>query len=413
MILSIAANKQKSCIVDVCDRKARRASCLAKGCRGLLRASAVTELIYMSNIMSIQKIIDVNVISTELVPTPRDIKEQLPVSEEAIKGVIQARRCVEAILDGRDPRLFLLVGPCSIHDLSAAREYADKLKVLSQKVEDTFVVLMRVYFSKPRTTVGWKGLINDPRLDDSFRIDEGLFKAREFLRELADRHIAVGTEALDAITPQYMDDLITWHAVGARTTESQTHREMASGLSTPVGFKNATDGAIDVAVNAIKAARNSHHFLGINYEGQCVVLRTRGNQYAHMVLRGGSRPNYDSVSIALCEEALHRAGLPVNIMVDCSHDNSFKNPDLQPLVMKDCVSQILEGNNSIVGMMIESHLHSGRQEVTHELSKLRYGVSITDACIDWPTTESMILEARQRLAPYLASAKRRSAPEIA
>lgn len=357
--------------------------------------------------MSEGKIIDLNVLSTELVPTPREIKEKLPLSATGTANVIGARRSIEAILDGTDHRLILIVGPCSIHELSAAREYSQKLSALASKVADVFVVVMRVYFTKPRTTIGWKGFINDPNLDDSFRIDEGLSKARSFLRELAEQGLAAGTEALDPIIPQYIDDLIVWHAIGARTTESQTHREMASGLSTPVGFKNGTDGNIEVAINAIKAARNSHHFLGINHEGQCVVLRTRGNDYVHIVLRGGPRPNYDSVSVALCERALQKAGLPINIMIDCSHDNSFKDPALQPLVLKNCVSQVLEGNKSIVGLMMESHLSAGKQEIQSDISKLKYGVSITDACIDWETTEASILEARERLLPGLRHRRRR------
>jgi len=353
-------------------------------------------------------ITDVNVVSAELVPSPRSIKERLPLAESGADFVAQSRQTIQDILDGNDQRLFLVVGPCSIHDLKSAREYSERLAALSQTVADSFVIVMRVYFSKPRTTTGWKGLINDPFLDDSFRIDEGLYQARAFLRELAERGVPVGTEALDPITPQYIDDLVTWYAIGARTTESQTHREMASGLSTPVGFKNATDGDVDVAINALKTVAKSHHFLGVNEDGLYVVLRTRGNKYAHIVLRGGARPNYDSVSIALCEKALVQAKLPLNIMIDCSHGNSFKDPTIQPLVMNNCINQILEGNSSIVGMMAESHLFCGRQDVPVDIAQLRYGVSITDACLGWEETERMILDARERLGGCLSRIRRRN-----
>ena len=348
-----------------------------------------------------QKIADLNVVSETLLPTPREIKEQLLLNEKAVATVLKGRSCIEAVLDDRDPRLFLVAGPCSIHDLDAAEEYMEKLHGLALEVEHVFVVLMRVYFSKPRTTVGWKGFINDPRLDDSFAIAEGLFKARRFLRLLADIGLPCGTEALDSITPQYIDDLISWSAIGARTSESQTHREMASGLSTPVGFKNGTDGNIQAAINALKTASKPHHFLGINKEGQCAVLETKGNKYGHLVLRGGQRPNYDSVSIAVCEQELRRAGLREKLMIDCSHGNSLKNPDLQPLVLQNCVNQILEGNQSIAALMLESNLFGGNQELTDDRSKLKYGVSITDACMDWETTRELVLKAAAKLEKAL------------
>jgi len=264
---------------------------------------------------------------------------------------------------------------------------------------------MRVYFEKPRTTVGWKGLINDPDMDDSFRIEKGIHIARALLLELAATGVPAATEALDPIMPQYLSELITWTAIGARTTESQTHREMASGLSTPVGFKNGTDGSLEVAINALQSARHPHHFLGITQQGNSAVFRTRGNDYGHIVLRGGGgRTNYDSVSIALCERELEHAGLPVNIVVDCSHGNSAKDPALQPLVAENIGNQVLEGNRSIVGLMLESNLNWGTQPIPPDRAALKYGVSITDACIDWATTEGLLvaLDTRLRSAPRFA-----------
>jgi 3-deoxy-7-phosphoheptulonate synthase len=348
-----------------------------------------------------EQVTDVNVIAAELLPTPEEVKQKLPLSDRARETVLTGRRAVNDILDRKDPRLIVVVGPCSIHELESAREYVVRLKKLSDELSDSLVILMRVYFAKPRTTVGWKGFINDPNLDDSFQIDKGLEKAREFLIEIGDAGMPVGTEALDPITPQFLDDVISWNAIGARTAESQTHREMASGLSTPVGFKNGTDGNIQVGINALSTMRKPHHFLGINQQGQLVVLRTRGNNYGHIVLRGGVRPNYDSVSISLCEKELAGAGLPVNIMVDCSHGNSLKDHTLQPLVLDNCITQILEGNRSIIGVMLESNLREGNQKITDDFSKLEYGVSITDACIGWETTETLLRQAHERLGPVL------------
>ncbi len=348
-----------------------------------------------------ERVSDLNVLSEQLLPTPAEIQAKVPMSAAAAETVLRARKEIEAILDRHDPRLFFVVGPCSIHDLKAAREYAGKLRELAHEVSDTLLLVMRVYFSKPRTIIGWKGFINDPHLDDSFRIDEGLLKARELLFEFAQMGVPCGTEALDPITPQYMDDLIAWTAIGARTTESQTHREMASGLSTPVGFKNGTDGNIQVAINALKSCSQKHHFLGINKQGQCAVIRTSGNRYAHVVLRGGPRPNYDSVSVAMCERELEQAGLPVNIVIDCSHGNSLKEARLQPLVLGNVVNQIVEGNRSVVGLMVESNLFAGSQELTKDLSQLEYGISVTDECIDWETTATSLRKAREKLRPLL------------
>lgn len=347
---------------------------------------------------------NVNVLALDLLPTPAEIKSRFPLHKRAHDTVLASRRAVQAILDRTDPRLFVVVGPCSVHDLDVAREYAQRLKGLAEQVSDTLLLVMRVYFEKPRTSVGWKGFINDPYLDDSFHIEQGLALARGLLLDIAELGLPTGTEALDPITPQYLSDLISWTAIGARTTESQTHREMASGLSMPVGFKNGTDGSLDVAVNALHSASSAHSFLGITQAGECAVIRTRGNRYGHVVLRGGGgRPNYGSVEVTLCEQALAKAGLPQNLVVDCSHANSNKDYQLQPLVMADCVNQILEGNRSIVGMMIESNLHAGNQPIPRDLSQLRHGVSVTDACVDWETTEGMILDAHARLAGVLSA----------
>ncbi|MEX2162923.1 MAG: 3-deoxy-7-phosphoheptulonate synthase [Sulfuricaulis sp.] len=345
---------------------------------------------------------NLNVLSQDLLPTPQQVKDALPLTESAQATVLQGRETVQRILDRKDPRLFFVIGPCSIHDIKAAKEYAARLKRLSEEVNDTLYLVMRVYFEKPRTTVGWKGLINDPFMDDSFHIEKGLHLARELLLHLAEMGLPAATEALDPITPQYLSDLITWTAIGARTTESQTHREMASGLSTPLGFKNGTDGSLTVAINALQSAARGHHFLGINQDGQCAVFSTRGNRYGHIVLRGGNgHPNYDSVSIALAEKELAKAKLPLNIAVDCSHANSNKDPAVQPLVAENCVNQILEGNRSIVALMLESHLHGGHQPIPADLKQLIYGVSVTDPCIGWETTEQLLRSAREKLKAVL------------
>jgi len=345
---------------------------------------------------------NINVLSSELLPTPEEIKRVLPLPPASEEFVYRSRVAVRRILDGEDPRLFVVVGPCSIHDPKAAREYASRLRSLAGRVEDTMLLLMRVYFEKPRTTIGWKGLINDPDMDDSFHIEKGIGLARELLLFLAEIGLPAATEALDPIMPQYLSELVTWTAIGARTTESQTHREMASGLSTPVGFKNGTDGSLAVAINALQSAGHPHHFLGITQQGQSAVFRTRGNRYGHIVLRGGGgRTNYDSVSIASCERELEQAGLPARIVVDCSHGNSNKDPGLQSLVAENVANQILQGNRSLVGLMLESNLHWGSQSIMANRAALEYGVSVTDACIDWETTEGLLqsLDARLKPAP--------------
>jgi 3-deoxy-7-phosphoheptulonate synthase len=295
-----------------------------------------------------------------------------------------------------------VVGPCSIHDTELALEYGKRLKALADQVGEHIFIIMRVYFEKPRTTVGWKGLINDPHLNGSFDIETGLRKARKLLIKLSELGLPLATEALDPISPQYLQDTITWTAIGARTTESQTHREMSSGLSSPVGFKNGTDGSLDVAVNAMKSVVSGHAFLGINPQGQVAITKTKGNQYGHVVLRGGGgKPNYDSVSIALCEQALNKTGLPTNIVVDCSHANSNKDHNVQPLVLDDIAHQIKDGNRSICGVMIESNINEGNQSIPDDLSQLKYGVSVTDACISWESTEKSLKKMADTLSGHL------------
>ncbi|AXA68131.1 3-deoxy-7-phosphoheptulonate synthase [Pseudomonas oryzihabitans] len=345
---------------------------------------------------------DLNIEANEPLITPEQLKQEIPLSDLAADTVAQGRQVIRDILDGKDHRLFVVIGPCSIHDIKAAHEYAERLKVLAAQVSDSLYLVMRVYFEKPRTTVGWKGLINDPYLDDSFKIRDGLHIGRQLLLDLAEKGLPTATEALDPISPQYLQDLISWSAIGARTTESQTHREMASGLSSAVGFKNGTDGSLTVAINALQSVSSPHRFLGIDQRGQVSVVMTKGNAYGHVVLRGGNgKPNYDSVSVTLCEQALVKAKVKPNIMVDCSHANSNKDAALQPLVMDNVANQIVEGNNSIVGLMVESHLGFGSQPIPADLSQLEYGVSVTDACIDWAMTEKSILDMHRKLKDVL------------
>jgi 3-deoxy-7-phosphoheptulonate synthase len=352
--------------------------------------------------MTQQALENVRIGAFDLMPSPEEIHARVPLSEKASDTVFASREAIKAILDRKDPRIFIVVGPCSIHDPVAGYDYAQRLKKLADEVSDTLYLVMRVYFEKPRTSTGWKGFINDPYMDDSFHIEEGMQKAREFLLKVTELGLPTATEALDPIAPQYLGDLITWTAIGARTSESQTHREMSSGLSTPVGFKNATDGDIQPAINAIKSAASPHSFLGINMQGRSSIVRTQGNAYGHVVLRGGDgRSNFDTVSVCMTERALTKANIAPNIVIDCSHANSLKDPALQPLVMSDVVHQIREGNQSIVGLMIESNIEGGNQPIPEDLSKLKYGCSVTDACVDWPTTESMIRKAREVLKDIL------------
>ncbi|MCY4213219.1 MAG: 3-deoxy-7-phosphoheptulonate synthase [Gammaproteobacteria bacterium] len=346
---------------------------------------------------------NINVERLQVLMTPERLKRAWPLSKAALASVAKARRAINGVLNRDDPRLLVVVGPCSIHDARAAKDYGDRLAALNHEVEDTLLLVMRAYFEKPRTTVGWKGLINDPYLDDSFRVADGLQIARRLLLELAELGLPLSTEALDPITPQYLQDLISWSAIGARTSESQTHREMASGLSSAVGFKNGTDGSLDAAINALASVAEPHRFLGINPAGQVAVIETRGNPNAHMVLRGGANgPNYDRNSVYACEAAMRGAGLRPTIMVDCSHANSGKDPAAQPAVARAVLGQVREGSRSIVGIMLESHIHSGSQRIPDNLDELRYGVSVTDGCIDWPTTEALLREAADALRPALS-----------
>ncbi len=355
---------------------------------------------------------NLNIQSQEVLITPDDLKAKLPVPPDVEAEVSAARAAIGRILNREDPRLLVVVGPCSIHDVEAAKDYAERLTALARELDDSLLIVMRAYFEKPRTTVGWKGLINDPHLNDTFEIAEGLAIARQLLLDIAALGLPLSTEALDPITPQYLQDLISWSAIGARTTESQTHREMASGLSSAVGFKNGTDGGLEVALNALKSVASPHSFLGISPSGQVAVLQTRGNANAHIVLRGGSNgPNYDEVSIARSEAELEGAGLRPNIMVDCSHANSNKDHNRQPLVAQEIARQIREGNRSIVGLMIESNIDAGNQALKADRAQLRYGVSVTDACIDWATTETLLRDLaalgpvlKTRQVPLAASA---------
>ncbi|MEJ5034771.1 3-deoxy-7-phosphoheptulonate synthase [Acinetobacter sp. MYb191] len=355
-----------------------------------------------SNSITQNDIDDVNLQSIHPLVTPAELKTELPLTESAYQTVLHGRETISNILDGKDKRIFVVIGPCSIHDPVAAHEYADRLKVLSDKIKDSIYVVMRVYFEKPRTTVGWKGLINDPDMNDSFNIEKGLRIGRKLLVELNEKGLPCATEALDPNSPQYYQDLISWSAIGARTTESQTHREMSSGLSSPVGFKNGTDGGLTVATNAMQSVKHGHHFLGLNNQGQVSVIRTSGNPYAHVVLRGGNgKPNYDAGSVAEAEAALAKAKVSTKIMIDTSHANSNKDPFLQPLVLKNITEQIIDGNKSIIGIMVESHLKGGRQEIPENLCDLEYGKSVTDGCIDWDTTEKVLLEMHEALKDVL------------
>ncbi|SES80199.1 3-deoxy-7-phosphoheptulonate synthase [Thalassotalea agarivorans] len=344
---------------------------------------------------------DIHVNAEEVLITPGQLREKLPLSTQGRAFIIDARNTIADIIHKRDPRLLVISGPCSVHDVEAAKAYALKLKELHDQYKDTLYIVMRVYFEKPRTTVGWKGLINDPNMDGSFNVDEGLWKARELLLFLTELGLPLATEALDPISPQYLAELFSWSAIGARTTESQTHREMASGLSMPVGFKNGTNGSLDVAINAMKSAAHAHRFMGINRQGQVALIKTSGNPDGHVILRGGKQPNYDSVNIALCEQELAQANLEASIVVDCSHGNSNKDYKRQPLVADNVFNQIVEGNKSIIGIMLESHLNEGNQSADLPRNELAFGVSVTDACIDFETTSTLIASAAEKLNTVL------------
>ncbi len=340
---------------------------------------------------------DVNIKAFKPLVSPKSIKEELPLTDEAAQTVINGRRDVENILTKKDSRLLVIAGPCSIHDIDSAMEYAEKMRQLRNDVKDKINLIMRVYFEKPRTTVGWKGLINDPFIDASYDINTGLKKARSLLIDINRMGLPTATEILDPITPQYIAGLLTWVAIGARTTESQTHREMASGLSMPVGFKNSTDGSLTAAINAMTAANAPQHFLGIDPNGKSSMVSTTGNTYGHIVLRGGTQPNYDPISIARVQEKLEAKNLLDAVMIDCSHDNSGQKFKGQSFVFKSALDQRMVGNESIVGLMLESHLFEGSQPCGPDCKSLKYGVSITDECISWETTQKLIHCAYDKL----------------
>ncbi len=340
---------------------------------------------------------DVNIRSFEPLVDPSTLKKELPISAASERTVIAGRRQIADILSHRDPRLLMIVGPCSIHDERAAREYAERLVRLQAEVAATMLLVMRVYFEKPRTTIGWKGMINDPHMNGSCDMNEGLRRARRLLLEITAMGLPTATEMLDPITPQYLAGLVCWSAIGARTTESQTHREMASGLSMPVGFKNCTDGSLSKAIHAMVAARTPQSFIGVDPDGRCCIVSTTGNPWTHIVLRGGRRPNYDSVSVEEACRDLCLAGLEETIVVDCSHGNSRKKHAGQETVLQNVVSQRLEGNQALVGMMLESNLFEGNQPCSQNPEELEYGVSVTDECISWETTEKLLRSTHDRL----------------
>ncbi len=339
----------------------------------------------------------------EIVPLipPRMLKSDLPLSETCAETIVNVRDSIKGILLKEDKRMLVVVGPCSIHDEDTALEYARKIRIICDRVADTLLVLMRVYFEKPRTTTGWKGMINDPHMDGSCNISIGLRRARQLLVQITGMGVPVATELLDPIVPQYIADLVSWTAIGARTTESQTHREMASGLSMPVGYKNSTDGSLTAAVNAMQSAMSPHSFVGIDQDGQTCVVKTTGNRWGHLVMRGGDRPNYDPTSIREACLQLSEKKLCKAIMVDCSHANSGKRHQWQEIVWKSVIDQRLAGNDTLTGLMLESNLHEGNQKIPEDLTKLRRGVSVTDACIGWQDTERILLETHERLMKEL------------
>ena len=347
-----------------------------------------------------EKITDIYVESYIPVVSPDTLIRELPLSDRVMETVTYSRKIIREILDKKDKRLLVIAGPCSIHDKKSAMEYAEKLKLLSRKVESRLFIVMRVYFEKPRTSIGWKGLINDPCLDGSCDIESGLRSARQLLLEITELGVPAATEMLDTISPQYFADLISWSAIGARTTESQTHREMVSGLSMPVGLKNGTDGDLMIAVNGMKASAYPQKFIGIDIMGRTSIVQTKGNPYTHVVLRGGMRPNYDSVSVSNTIAFLKKNNLRDSLIIDCSHGNSSKDYHIQPRVWQDVINQRIDGNDSITGLMLESNIHEGNQPVGDNPEDLEYGVSITDACISWEMTEDLIISTYNYLEQH-------------
>lgn len=348
---------------------------------------------------------DIHIINEEVLITPDQLKAEFPLQAAHVVQIANSRQIVASIIARRDPRLLVVCGPCSIHDPQAALEYARHFKALADQVSDTLYLVMRVYFEKPRTTVGWKGLINDPYMDGSFNVQQGLKIGRHLLVQLVDMGLPLATEALDPNSPQYLADLFSWAAIGARTTESQTHREMASGLSMPVGFKNGTDGSLATAINAMRAAAMPHRFMGINRKGQVCLLQTQGNPDGHVILRGGKTPNYGPEDVAQCEQQMCQAGLQAALMIDCSHGNSNKDFHRQPAVAQSVVEQVMAGNQAIIGLMLESNLFEGSQSSEQPRSAMRYGVSVTDACISWETTQALLLQLYQQLHPVIAASR--------
>ena len=342
---------------------------------------------------------DVNIASTEALISPVGLVEELPLTADVEAVVLEGRRQIQAVLRGEDSRFLVITGPCSVHDEEAGLEYAHRLKALQDEYGDRMLIVMRVYFEKPRTTVGWKGMIYDPYLNDTFDIGEGLRRARRLLLKIGEMGIYTATEFLDPIVPQYLAGLVSWAAIGARTTESQTHRQMASGLSMPVGFKNGTDGDAQIAVDAMLSAQSEHAFLGIDHFGQTCIVHTNGNPYGHLVLRGGkSGPNFGSESIAAAQELLSKADVPSRLLVDCSHGNSNKDHTRQNIALNSIIEQRIAGNDDIIGCMLESNLNAGSQSLSGTLAELEYGVSVTDACIGWEETEELLREAYDKLA---------------
>jgi len=344
---------------------------------------------------------NIHISSEKVLITPIELKQEMPLSEAGKAYIGQARETISNIVHGKDSRLLVVTGPCSIHDLASAKEYALKLKKLHDELKDDMYLVMRIYFEKPRTTVGWKGLLNDPHMDGSFDVEGGLRQGRELLIWLAELGLPVATEALDPISPQYLSELFSWAAIGARTTESQTHREMASGLSMPVGFKNGTDGKLNVAINALESAAHPHRFMGINPRGQVALLQTQGNPDGHIILRGGKTPNYQHSDVVNIEQEIESHGLAPKLVVDCSHGNSSKDHTRQPIVANDIFEQILAGNNSVMGIMLESHIHEGNQSSSIPKDQLRYGVSVTDACINWQDTEQLLVAGAKQISTSL------------
>jgi len=351
--------------------------------------------------MSNNTIENIHIASEQVLTTPAQLKQQLPLNEKGQAFISGARETIANIIHRRDKRLLVVTGPCSIHDVESAKEYALKLKQLHDELSDDMYLVMRIYFEKPRTTIGWKGLLNDPAMDGSFDVEAGLRQGRELLLWLAELELPVATEALDPISPQYLSELFSWAAIGARTTESQTHREMASGLSMPVGFKNGTNGKLGIAINALESATHSHRFMGINAQGQVALMKTQGNPDGHIILRGGAAPNYQSEDIRRIENEIAAAGLSPRLVIDCSHGNSSKDHARQPLVANDIFEQICHGNSSIVGIMLESHLNEGNQSSSLPKEQLRYGVSVTDACINWQVTEQLLRHGAKKVSRFL------------